>query len=196
MDLRPFRLGTLRAFSSLAWGWPQRTHLVRYRLGYCTPGAPTQCLAALMPLGRRLSAVRQLRGEFRCSSFLSHFKLGASRRIDPRTSMPLLGGWSRETAWGASRRNPLPQDRAGAPHRPATASTTSPSRPGTAAGHLRVRGRRPARNRKAYGLSDSPDTFGAYAGTWTERHPRSKGTNATNDHRIGRSGACRSRAWP
>jgi hypothetical protein len=39
---------------------------------------------------------------------------------------------------------------------------------------------------EAYGLSDRPDTLGDYAATWTERHPRSERTNATNDHRIGR----------
>lgn len=39
---------------------------------------------------------------------------------------------------------------------------------------------------EAYGLSDRPDTVGDYAETWTERHPRSERTNATNDHRIGR----------
>jgi integrase len=39
---------------------------------------------------------------------------------------------------------------------------------------------------EAYGLSDRPDTFGAYFATWTDRHPRSERTNATNEHRIGR----------
>jgi integrase len=39
---------------------------------------------------------------------------------------------------------------------------------------------------EAYGLSDRPDTLGAYFATWTERHPRSERTNATNQHRIGR----------
>jgi len=39
---------------------------------------------------------------------------------------------------------------------------------------------------EAYGLSDPPDTLGAYFETWTERHPRSERTNATNEHRIGR----------
>lgn len=39
---------------------------------------------------------------------------------------------------------------------------------------------------EAYGLADRPDTLGEYAETWTERHPRSERTNATNDHRIGR----------
>jgi hypothetical protein len=39
---------------------------------------------------------------------------------------------------------------------------------------------------EAYGLSDRPDTLGDYAATWTERHPRSERTNATNDHRISR----------
>lgn len=39
---------------------------------------------------------------------------------------------------------------------------------------------------EAYGLSDRPDTLGDYATTWTERHPRSERTNATNDHRISR----------
>ena len=39
---------------------------------------------------------------------------------------------------------------------------------------------------EAYGLADRPDTLGEYADTWTERHPRSERTNATNDHRIGR----------
>ncbi len=38
----------------------------------------------------------------------------------------------------------------------------------------------------AYGLSDRPDTLGEYAAAWTDRHPRSERTNATNDHRIGR----------
>jgi integrase len=39
---------------------------------------------------------------------------------------------------------------------------------------------------EAYGLSDRPDTLGAYLATWTECHPRSERTNATNEHRIGR----------
>ncbi|HSS42067.1 MAG TPA: hypothetical protein VLK37_05875 [Solirubrobacterales bacterium] len=39
---------------------------------------------------------------------------------------------------------------------------------------------------EAHGLSDRPDTLGDYAATWTERHPRSERTNATNDHRISR----------
>lgn len=39
---------------------------------------------------------------------------------------------------------------------------------------------------EAYGLSDRPDTLGTYFETWTERHPRSERTNATNEHRIGR----------
>jgi excisionase family DNA binding protein len=39
---------------------------------------------------------------------------------------------------------------------------------------------------EAYGLSDRPDTLGAYFETWTERHPRSERTNATNEHRISR----------
>jgi site-specific recombinase XerC len=39
---------------------------------------------------------------------------------------------------------------------------------------------------EAYGISDSPDTLGEYFATWTERHPRSERTNATNEHRISR----------
>lgn len=39
---------------------------------------------------------------------------------------------------------------------------------------------------EAYGLSDRPDTLGAYFETWTERHPRSERTNSTNEHRISR----------
>ncbi len=39
---------------------------------------------------------------------------------------------------------------------------------------------------EAYGLSDRPDTLGEYFATWTERHPRSDRTNATNMHRISR----------
>jgi integrase len=38
----------------------------------------------------------------------------------------------------------------------------------------------------AYGLSDKPDTLGQYFATWTDRHPRSERTNATNEHRISR----------
>lgn len=37
---------------------------------------------------------------------------------------------------------------------------------------------------EAYGLSDRPDTLGAYFATWADRHPRSERTNATNSHRI------------
>jgi integrase len=33
---------------------------------------------------------------------------------------------------------------------------------------------------------EMPDTVGDYFETWTERHPRSERTNATNEHRIGR----------
>jgi integrase len=39
---------------------------------------------------------------------------------------------------------------------------------------------------EAYGIADCPDTLGEYSETWTERHPRSERTNATNDHRISR----------
>jgi len=39
---------------------------------------------------------------------------------------------------------------------------------------------------EAYGLSDRPDTLGDYFATWTERHPRSERTNATNEHRVSR----------
>jgi hypothetical protein len=39
---------------------------------------------------------------------------------------------------------------------------------------------------EAYSLSGRPDTLGAYFATWTERHPRSERTNATNEHRIAR----------
>jgi integrase len=39
---------------------------------------------------------------------------------------------------------------------------------------------------EAYGLSGRPDTLGEYFATWTERHPRSERTNATNEHRISR----------
>lgn len=39
---------------------------------------------------------------------------------------------------------------------------------------------------EAYGLSDRPDTLGEYFATWTETHPRSERTNATNEHRISR----------
>jgi integrase len=39
---------------------------------------------------------------------------------------------------------------------------------------------------EAYGISDRPDTLGDYFATWTERHPRSERTNATNEHRISR----------
>lgn len=39
---------------------------------------------------------------------------------------------------------------------------------------------------EAYGLSDRPDTLGAYFESWTDRHPRSERTNATNEHRISR----------
>jgi hypothetical protein len=39
---------------------------------------------------------------------------------------------------------------------------------------------------EAYGISDRPDSLGAYFETWPERHPRSERTNGTNEHRIGR----------
>jgi integrase len=39
---------------------------------------------------------------------------------------------------------------------------------------------------EAYGLSDRPDTLGEYFATWTDWHPRSERTNATNEHRISR----------
>ncbi len=35
-------------------------------------------------------------------------------------------------------------------------------------------------------IDDRPDTLGDYFATWTERHPRSERTNATNEHRISR----------
>lgn len=38
----------------------------------------------------------------------------------------------------------------------------------------------------AYARPASIETVGAYAATWTDRHPRSKRTNDTNDHRISR----------
>lgn len=39
---------------------------------------------------------------------------------------------------------------------------------------------------EAYERSDRPDTLGDYFETWTERHPRSARTDATNEHRISR----------
>lgn len=39
---------------------------------------------------------------------------------------------------------------------------------------------------EAYGLADRPEALGDYFATWTERHPRSERTNATNEHRISR----------
>jgi integrase len=39
---------------------------------------------------------------------------------------------------------------------------------------------------EAYGISDKPDTLGEYFNSWTDRHPRSERTNATNKHRISR----------
>jgi integrase len=39
---------------------------------------------------------------------------------------------------------------------------------------------------EAHGLSGKPDTLGDYFATWTDRHPRSERTNATNEHRITR----------
>jgi Phage integrase family len=38
----------------------------------------------------------------------------------------------------------------------------------------------------AYGRVATPETFGEYFETWTSKHPRSKRTNETNEHRIGR----------
>jgi integrase len=38
----------------------------------------------------------------------------------------------------------------------------------------------------AYQRPQSIETVGAYAATWTDRHPRSTRTNRTNDHRISR----------
>jgi len=52
--------------------------------------------------------------------------------------------------------------------------------------HLQAEGRRAEAIDEAYGPSGRPDTLGDFAATWTERHPRSKRTNATNDHRISR----------
>ena len=46
---------------------------------------------------------------------------------------------------------------------------------------------------EAYGISDKPDTLGEYFASWTDRHPRSERTNATNRHRISASPASRSR---
>jgi integrase len=39
---------------------------------------------------------------------------------------------------------------------------------------------------EAYAQPTRLDTVGAYARSWTARHPRSERTNATNEHRIGR----------
>jgi hypothetical protein len=39
---------------------------------------------------------------------------------------------------------------------------------------------------EAYKIATTPDTLGDYFATWTERHPRSERTNATNEHRIDR----------
>jgi integrase len=52
--------------------------------------------------------------------------------------------------------------------------------------HLHAEGDAQKAIDEAYGLSDRPDTLGDYSATWTERHPRSERTNATNDHRISR----------
>jgi integrase len=38
----------------------------------------------------------------------------------------------------------------------------------------------------AYGLPRAPETVGSYFESWTARHPRSKRTNDTNEHRITR----------
>ena len=63
----------------------------------------------------------------------------------------------------------------------------SPSRPGTAAREPSPgRATRSGRSTRPTGSRDHPDTLGAYFATWTERHPRSERTNATNEHRIGR----------
>jgi integrase len=39
---------------------------------------------------------------------------------------------------------------------------------------------------KVYRRVENPETLGAYFETWTSRHPRSKRTNDTNEHRISR----------
>ncbi len=52
--------------------------------------------------------------------------------------------------------------------------------------HLRPQGEAQRAIDEAYGLSDRPDTLGDYFATWTDRHPRSERTNATNEHRISR----------
>jgi len=39
---------------------------------------------------------------------------------------------------------------------------------------------------EAYEIAATPDTLGEYFATWIERHPRSKRTNATYEHRVSR----------
>ncbi len=53
-------------------------------------------------------------------------------------------------------------------------------------GHVRPKSRRAAGDRRGVRAVGSARHLGAYFATWTERHPRSERTNATNEHRISR----------
>ena len=54
------------------------------------------------------------------------------------------------------------------------------------AGTFALKGEAQAAIDRAYRRVETADTLGAYFATWTSRHPRSKRTNDTNEHRIGR----------
>jgi len=160
MDLRPFRLGTLCAFS-FAWGWPQRALLpCQAPLGllqaWCAEPmsscayAPGKAVVSSSATSRRISAV-VISVSFQARSFTTD---------RPRGRRCLPGGSSRESAWARvadQTPQPLRQDRVGSALPAATASTTSPSRPGTAArAPLSARPTRNARSRRPTGSPKSP----------------------------------------
>jgi excisionase family DNA binding protein len=123
---------------------------------------------------------------------LPSYKLGAARRIDPadveETSSPDIGTRPRETA-GAPLKRRYPSGEvvwlARYTGRDGRRRMAKPAWNGGRGTFDRKAEAQRAID-EAYGLSDRPDTLGDYAATWTERHPRSERTNATNDHRISR----------
>src|SRR4051812_2363317 len=78
---------------------------------------------------------------------------------------------------------------------------TTPDGSRTSAGTFPLKRDAQAAIDDAYDRPQSPDTLGAYFKTWTQRHPRSKRTNDTNEHRISRVldvqvDGCKLRHWP
>jgi integrase len=104
-----------------------------------------------------------------------------------RTSSRATGTRRHEARGTAQTTQPVGEDRVGCPlHRPRPQVPHRQAHLERGKGTFTKKADAQRAIDEAYGLSDRPDTLGDYAATWTERHPRSERTNATNDHRISR----------